>query len=234
MRMKGRRDPRGVERIDVASGEHLRQGLGGADPGELEFRGQVELEFFVAAGLFLASGAVLDTRRVDSVLVLQDAADPYRSSHLVFRGAYAFADEILRLTDAAFRGNENARLPKKTRGEHRNGDEWRVVARRRYRVRRQGHFRHVEFSMAEHAEERFLDMQIEVIELDAVHRNTSVGERTGAVVVPASQGQTQFVHGVPTNSIKAVGPSPLSDRRGAPCPQDPGSCPATAARPGRG
>ncbi len=109
--------------------------------------------------------------------------------------AIALADEVLRLADPALRGHEDARLPEAARREHRNGDERRIVARDRHRVRRQRHLGDVEFAVPQHPEERLLDVQVEVVEIDAVGTHGSVRERAGPVVVPAGQGQLQSWHG---------------------------------------
>ena len=120
--------------IDVSVGNHLRQRLRRTDAGELELGRQLQLELLVAAGLLLAASEIFDASRIDAVLVLQDAADPYRCGHLIFRSADAFSNQVPGFADAALGRNENARLAEKSRWEHGNRDERRLVARDRHGV----------------------------------------------------------------------------------------------------
>ncbi len=100
----------------------------------------------------------------------------------------------LRLADAALRRDEDAVVAEEARGKHRNGDEGRVLARQRHRIGGQRHLRRVELAVAQHAEERLLDRQLEDVEIDALGRDAAVGERADAVVVPAGKGQAQLRH----------------------------------------
>src|SRR5881396_2736341 len=66
--------------VDPASVEYWTGGE--EEPGRDE---KLELELLVASGFFLPSRPVFAARRIDAVLILQDAADPDRRGHLVFR-----------------------------------------------------------------------------------------------------------------------------------------------------
>src|SRR6266705_3438547 len=182
--------------VELAVGDHLRERLLRTDTPHLEFRRQIERDLFLAAGLFLASGPVLAARGVDAVLVLQDSANPYGRGHLVLRHADSLACELLRLTDAALRGYENARVPEKARWKNGDGDEGGVLTHERHAIRGQRHLRRVELAVAQHPEKRLLDEEFVIDEVDALGVHAAVGERASAVVVPAGEGELESGHGI--------------------------------------
>ena len=196
-RGEGRGRPRCVHGVELAFGDHLRESLLRPDGPQPEFRWQVELELLVASRLLLAAGEVLRARRIDAVLVLQDAADPDRCGHLIFRNADFFARKILRLADAAFRRDENARVAEEARGEHRDRDEGGLLPHERNAVRGERHLRRVELAVAQHPEEGLLDEEVLVDEVDALGPHAAVGERARAIVVPAGEGKLELGHRIP-------------------------------------
>src|SRR2546422_469920 len=182
--------------VELAVCDHLRERLLRTDAPHLEFRRQIERDLFFAAGLFLASGPVLAARGVDAVLVLQDSANPYGRGHLVLRHADSLACELLRLADAALRGDENARVPEKARWKNGDGDEGGVLTHERHAIRGQRHLRRVELAVAQHPEKRLLDEEFVIDEVDALRVHAAVGERASAVVVPAGEGELESGHGI--------------------------------------
>src|SRR3989442_7098114 len=182
--------------VELAVGDHLRKRLLRTDGRHLEFRRQIERDLFLAAGLFLASGPVLAARGLDAVLVLQDSANPYGRGHLVLRHADSLAGELLRLADAALRGDENARVPEKARWKNGDGDEGGVLTHERHAIRGQRHLRRVELAVAQHPEKRLLDEEFVIDEVDALEVHAAVGERASAVVVPAGEGELESGHGI--------------------------------------
>ena len=158
-------------------------------------RRQVELDLLVAPRLLDAAGEVLDARRIDAVLVLQDAADPDRRRHLVFGHADALAGEVLGSRMPLFAETKMHEWRKIRDGKTGIAMNGAIVAPQRHRVRRQRHLGHVEFAVPQHAEERLLDVELEILEVDAVGPHAAVGERARAVVVPAGQREAQARHG---------------------------------------
>src|SRR2546428_5011833 len=182
----------GVHRIDFSVGDHPRERLRRSDTRDLELRRQIELELLLATGLLLASDAVFDAGRIDAVLVLQNPANPYWRGHLVFGRGDALADQLLRLLDSTPGGNEDARMAEEPRGKHWDRDECGIFARDRHGIRGKRHLGDVEFAVPQHAEERLLDMLVQIDKLDAFGLDAAVGERARAVVIPAGQGQPQL------------------------------------------
>ena len=127
-------------------------------------------------------------------MIGEDAADPDRCRHLIFRHADSLADQILGLPDAGFRADVNAGMTEEARRKDRNGDEAPGLLEQRHRVGRQRQFRGIEFLEADHPEERLLDRHVEVIEVDPVGLYRTVGEGTGAIVIPAAEREFQFRH----------------------------------------
>src|SRR5467141_3253757 len=210
--------------VELAVGDHLRERLLRTDAPHLEFRRQIERDLFLAAGLFLASGPVLAARGVDAVLVLQDSANPHGRGHLVLRDADSLAGELLRLADAALRGDENARVPEKARWKNGDGDEGGVLTHERHAIRGQRHLRRVELAVAQHPEKRLLDEEFVIDEVDALGTHAAVGERSSTVVVPAGEGELESGH-----AAGASRPSP--DRYRAPEKGRASRLPCRAARP---
>src|SRR5207247_1260716 len=145
---------------------------------------------------FLASGPVLAARGIDAGLGLKDSAAPHGRGHLGLRHPDSLAGELLRLADAALRGNENARVTEEARGEHRDRDEGRIIPHERHAIRGQRHLRCIELAVAQHPEKSLLDEEIVVDEVDALGAHAAVGERAGSVVVPAGERKLKSRHGV--------------------------------------
>ncbi len=121
--VEGRGLAGGVQRVDLALGEHPRQGLAGRDALDLDAVGQVELDLLVAVGLFFAAGDVGDAVGGDVVMILENAADPDRRRHLVLGRADALADQVARRLDTGIGVHVDAGVPEEAAGKHRDGDE---------------------------------------------------------------------------------------------------------------
>lgn len=186
---------RGIERVDLARGEHRRQSLRGADRLHADVRRQVELQLLVAPRLLLAAGVI--AHRIDrhAVLVLQDAADPGRRGHLVLGTADLPADQVLRRADACRSIHIYAAMTKHARREHRDRDKRPLGPRERNRVGRERHLGDVELAVAQHAKEGLLDRQVAADQVDSVGLHAAVEERLGAIVVPAGERQFQLGQG---------------------------------------
>jgi hypothetical protein len=123
-----------VQRVDLAIGQHPRQRLAGTDRPQMEALRQIELQLLVAPRLLLAPGVIGDAGGIDAVLVGQDAANPHRRGHLVFRHADALAHQVLRALDPAFRRDEDATVAEQARREHRDRHERRIGAAERHAI----------------------------------------------------------------------------------------------------
>jgi hypothetical protein len=127
-RVERRRRAGGVQRIELAVGEHPGEGLVGTDARDADRGREIEGELLVAAGRLLAAGEVLGVGDLDAVLVGHDAADPDRRGHLVLGAADAFTGEVAGLRDAAAPRDEDARVAEEARRERGDRDERPVVA----------------------------------------------------------------------------------------------------------
>jgi hypothetical protein len=154
------------------------------------------------AWLMLAAGAVADRLDGQPVVFGEDAADPHVRGELVLREADRAAAQVTRRRDAALRVDVDAATPEGARNKHGDRDE-----RRAARIteadhgRGQRHLRGVELAMPQHPEERLLDRQAQVGQVDAFRPHLTAGQRGGPVVLPAGQRQRHpAVHRAVTGS----------------------------------
>ena len=84
-----------------------------------------------------------------------------------------------------------ARVPN-ARREDRYGNELRLVRKQRERVRRERHLGDIEFVIAQHAKEGFLDDERQIGQLDAVESHAAFHQCPRPVVVPAGHRQLKL------------------------------------------
>ena len=154
-------------------------------------RRQVELQLLGTSRLLLAAGVVGDA--VDRHAVLVGRMPRIQTAAVIW---YSGVPTLLparsrRLADPARRVDVDARVPEEARREHRDGDERPVGREQRHHVGRQRHLRGVELAVPQHPEERLLDRQVQVVEVDAVGLDAPLEQRAGPVVVPARQRQSE-------------------------------------------
>src|ERR1700733_11270102 len=104
---------RRVERIDLARIEHLRERFAFGNRLDPNRRRQRQLDFLLAARLFLSPGKVARAGDGHRVLVAQNAANPYRRGQLIFGTTDVFPDEVLGLAYAAVLIDEDAGMPER-------------------------------------------------------------------------------------------------------------------------
>ena len=178
-----------VERVNFAVFEHFRKRFAWRDGLNVNFRRQRQFYLFDASSFFLPAGEVARTGHRHGIFVAQDSANPNGSGELIFGLADLFADQIFGLADAAVAIHENAGMAKGAGRKNGNGYERRVIGKKGHHVGGKRHFRGVEFAVAQHAEEGFLDRESQIVEVDAVDGDAAVDERAGAIIVPAGESE---------------------------------------------
>src|SRR3546814_19556203 len=93
-----------------------------SDLPDIHLRREAQRQAFLPAGDVGAAGAIAQRPEIDAVFVLQDAAQPQRQRHLVFRYADRPAFEILRTGDAPVRPDIERAETKRARYNDRNRD----------------------------------------------------------------------------------------------------------------
>src|SRR4029079_12983727 len=137
----------------------------------------------------LATGGV--GHRIDwhTVMLVENASDPYARGELELWRRNPLAAQIRRHGDTRVRIDVDAAVPEHPRCEHRERDERARVGVERRNIVGERHLRDVEFAVPQHPEERFLHRQPKVGEVDAVRMDAAVLERASAVVVTAGEGK---------------------------------------------
>ena len=109
---------RGVQHVQRASVQHLREGLVGTDKADLDVGGQITPEFFNAAGLLFTTLQVGLRIHRHPVVVAQNTANPRRGGHLVFGAGDALADQLLQAvhTQAGLHSQKHGRAGQQRQG----------------------------------------------------------------------------------------------------------------------
>ena len=145
-------------------------------------------------GLFEPAVAPLHLGGANAVLVLQNAADPYRRGHLVFGNADHLAAQVLRALDAAVGSDIDRRVTEQPRRKHRDADIRASALRHQVHRVRQRQFGDVELLVAEGAVERFLRRHRTADRLAAIDADRPVEDRACPVVIDAGDADCQFRH----------------------------------------
>ena len=179
-RVEGGRRPGRDQRMDPAVREHPRQGPVRRGEAQPDAGGLHRLER-EAPRVFQPSLDPFDVLGTDAVVVREGSASPHGRGHLVFGYADALTLEVLRRVDAGAAVNEDAGLPEEPRREHGNRHQVVGPASPAHHVASQRGLGHVELAILHHAPERFLHLQRQAVEPDAVGLYTSVpqGPRYG-------------------------------------------------------
>ena len=168
-------------------------------------RSGVDLALLDSARGLLPAGVV--RHRIDwhAVVFGEDAPDPHAGGQLEFGGADALAAQVGGCRDAGVGVDVDPAVAEHPRGEHRQRDERPRVPVQGRDVGRQRHLRDVELAVPQHPEERLLDRQPQVGQVDAIGANAAVLEGTGPVVVATGEGQIQTGHWSPIPGGRAAG-----------------------------
>ena len=186
--------PRGVQRVDLTGGKHLRQRLARRDAADVQIR--LDGALLDSARGLLPPGVV--RHRIDwhAVVFGEDAPDPHACGQLEFGGADALAAQVGGCRDAGMGVDVDPAVAEHARGVHRQRDERLRVPVQCRDVGRQRHLRDVELTVPQHPEERLLDRQSQIGQVDAIGANATVLESTGPVIVATGKGQVQTGHGI--------------------------------------
>src|SRR5712692_7949433 len=138
----------------------------------------------------------MDVVGSDAVVVLQHALDEDEPGRAVLRGADALALEVLRRADVGARPHVHGVMPEDLR--QRDGDRHKraLALALEAHIRRERHFRDVEFLRLQHAGERLARPHHLDVEVDAVRLHAPVHEWAGTIVVPAGEREWKIGHRV--------------------------------------
>ena len=150
-----------------------------------------------------AARVIGDAVNRHAMVVCQDAANPHAGGQLILGRSHSPAGEILRSAYSAGGVHIDGGVSEHARGKDRDRDERWIGREERHYVRGEGHLGGVELPMPQHAEERLLDRQVQIPQVDAVGLDAALGQRPGPVVVPAPERQAEFGHFDPPRSGEA-------------------------------
>ena len=105
----------GVERVNLAVMQHLRQRLRRTDGVKLDVRRQLQFELFDTPGFFFATEKIGLSIDGHVVVILKNSTNPHGGGHLIFRAGNAFPDQVFRLIDTRICINVDARVTEETR-----------------------------------------------------------------------------------------------------------------------
>ena len=81
-----------MQRIDLAFRQHLSQRFRRPNALDVELVRQFNSNLLVAVRFLFTTAVIVNRGYVDIVMISQNAADPHRRGHLIFRCANFFAD----------------------------------------------------------------------------------------------------------------------------------------------
>src|SRR5579885_1871642 len=187
-------DARGHHRVDLAFLEHVRERAVAGDRPEVDAWRQIDRRALAAPRLLDAAAAPRDVRRLDAVVVLEEAADEDIGGLLVFGNAVGAAARVLVRPDAAVAADVDAARAEDARDEGGDADILRPAGADHHRVARQRHLRHVELGEFEGAVKRLLRQERHRIDLAPLDADPAIEQRKGAVVDADRKAQLDLLH----------------------------------------
>ena len=135
--------------------------------------------------------------QIDIVVLAQDPADPQRSRDAPLRRANDAAVETGGLVQVSVGADVDRRVAERLRREHRDSGERTVRVLDAGQVDSRGELGRVELVVAALAPEQFLDLEVEIGEVDALGADIAGVQAPGAVIdlTCISQGSCSFTAG---------------------------------------